>query len=372
MTNHSVAGLIFSNMHEKLIPDLTAFRSCGSVPFGGRYRLIDFVISNMVAGGISTVGVVTKSNYKSLMDHIGTGRDWDLARKRGGLVLLPPYASAGTGLYHGRMEAMISARDFVSHSGCDWGVMADCNYIFNADVQDIVSEHIASGADITVVAKNMRLAGSMLFDSVTYATDSDGRVTEVRLEPIEDGQYLCGLNMFVVSKSFMLRLIEQTQGRGVFHFERDILQARCRDLKIHAYITDAQVLRIGSMKEYYSANMALLQPAVRHELFDVHPVYTKVRDEMPVRYGLFAKVSNSLIADGCLIEGSVEDSVLFRSVSVGRGAKIKNCILMQGCTVEDGADIEGVVADKDTVITAGRRLAGCAENPLFIPKGGVV
>ena len=367
-----IGGIIFSNMHEGYIGELTALRSCGSVPFGGRYRMIDFPLSNMVDAKITTVGVITKSNYKSLMDHLGTGRDWDLSRKRGGIVLLPPFAAAGSGMYHGRMEALINARDFIMRSGCDRFVMFDCNYICSVDIQKLADEHENSGADITCVYKKEHLTGGRLTDCIAFDVAQSGRITGVRIDPNTEGNYNNSINVMYVSRDFLLKLIDGAQGRGICHFEREVLQPRIKELKVYGFELRSPVMRVGSMQEYYAANMWLLNREVRNELFYGHPVYTKVRDEMPARYGLNADVSDSMIADGCVIEGCVSNSVLFRGVTVGAGAKVSNCILMQGCCVQDGAQIEGVVCDKDTVITQGRVLVGCATNPLFVPKGGRV
>ena len=373
MSANKIGGIIFSNMHESFIGDLTALRSCGSVPFGGRYRLIDFPLSNMVNAGITSVGVITKNNYKSLMDHLRSGRDWDLSRKRSGLVFIPPYAQAGTGMYRGRVEALNTARDFILYESVDWFVLSDCNFIFNLDIAELAEKHIQSGADITCCYQKMQLAGEGLNDTVTYDLGKDGMIRGVRLDPNAEGVYNCGLNVMFMSKKFLLDLIDRTQGRGICDFEREIIQQKAIGaLKLGAYEVPGTALRIGSMREFYAANMALLKKQVRDELFNNHPVYTKVRDEMPASYGLAAEVSNTMVADGCRIEGSVSDSVLFRGVTVGKNAKVKGCILMQGCTVGENADITGLVCDKNTMITDGRVLVGCAENPLFVPKNGVV
>ncbi|HOP11388.1 MAG TPA: glucose-1-phosphate adenylyltransferase subunit GlgD [Oscillospiraceae bacterium] len=373
MSANRIGAIIFSNMHEKTIGELTAMRSCGSVPFGGRYRLIDFALSNMVNAGITAIGVITKSNYKSLMDHLRSGRDWDLSRKRSGLVIIPPYASAGSGMYRGRVEAMVTARDFIQYETVDWFVLSDCNFVFNLDIEELAEKHIESGADITCCYQKMRLSGDGLVDTVTYDLNKDGAIKGVRLDPNTEGEYNCGLNTMFMSKKFLLELIDKTQGRGICDFEQEILQQKViGELKINTYEVTGTALRIGSMREYYAANMALLQKRVRDELFNNHPVYTKVRDEMPASYGLTAEISNTMVADGCRIEGSVSDSILFRGVTVGKNAKVKGCILMQGCTVGENADITGLVCDKNTVITEGRVLVGCAENPLFVPKNGVV
>lgn len=371
MKDFSIAGIIFSNMHEGYLGELTARRSCGSVPFGGRYRLIDFMLSNMVAAKISNVGVITKSNYKSLMDHLGSGRDWDLSRKRGGLVLLPPFAAAGSGVYHGKAEALYNSSDYIRYTPADAFVLCDCNYIFNIDIRDLARRHFDAGADVTCVFARRSLSGSGLTDCLAYDINGD-RITGLRFDPNTEGEYNCSLNMMMVSKDWLLGVIDSTRGRGITHFEKEILQQHTADYRLVPYEVSSTVLRVGCLSEYYSANLKILDRDIRSELFYSHPVYTKVRDEMPARYGLDAVVSNSAVADGCCIEGEVSGSVLFRGVTVGKNAKVRNCIFMQGCTIEEGAAADSVVADKNVVITRGRVLVGCETNPLYIPKRAVV
>lgn len=371
MNKNFISGIVFSNMHDSKIPELTQLRSYGSVPFGGRYRLVDFVLSNMVNAQIDRIGIVTKHNFKSLMDHLGSGRDWDLARKGGGIILLPPFAQAGSGIYRNRLEALIGISDFVTHSQSAYFVMSDCDYLFNIDYTAAVNAHIASGADITCICKQMPLSAQQAQDCVTFQ-QSDGRITAVRCDPGEAGEYLCGLNGYIVSKQFLVSLIEHCRGRGYHGFEESVLQGGVDQIRLGVYEVNGSVIRVGSLEQYYAANMALLDRDLRAELFDDHPVFTKVHDEMPTKYGLDAVAADCLIADGCLMDGYCTRSVVFRSVVIEKGAKVQNCILMQGTRVCAGADISGVITDKNVVISEYTHLVGCAGNPLFVGKGKVV
>lgn len=371
MNKDFIAGIVFSNMHDAKLPELTQIRSFGSVPFGGRYRLIDFVLSNMVNARISRVGIVTKSNFKSLMDHLGSGRDWDLARKGGGIVLLPPFAQAGSGIYRNRLEALIGTYEFVVHSQSEYFVISDCNYIFNADYAEAVKEHIRTGADITCLSKRMPLSAQQAADCVTFC-ETDGRLTSVRLDPGEDGTYLCGLNNYIMGKKFLIALIEHCRGRGYDNFEDSVLQAGVGQMKLMNLEVPGSVIKIGSLEQYYAASMGLLDRELRDELFSDHPVFTKVRDEMPAKYGLEAEVSDCLIADGCLLDGCCSHSVIFRGVRIEKGARVRNCILLQGTVVRAGAELCCVITDKNAVVSENRVLAGSENNPLFVGKGKTV
>lgn len=371
MNKNFISGIIFSNMHDTKIPGLTQLRSFGSIPFGGRYRLIDFILSNMVNAQINHVGIITKSNFKSLMDHLGSGRDWDLARKGGGIVLLPPFAQASSGIYHDRLEALIGIYDFVLYSPSAYFVLTDCDYLYNIDYSAAVSAHIESGADITCICKEMPLNEEQASECVAFS-ETDGRISEVRIDPRTPGKYLCGLNAYVISRKFLLGLIEDCRGRGCGGFEKTILQGRVNTIRLSAYRVTGSVIRIGSLEQYYAANMALLDAGLRSELFDDHPVLTKIHDNMPTKYGLDSIVSDSLIADGCMLDGYCTRSIIFRGVVIEKGAKVQNCILMQGTRVCAGADISGVVADKNVVISEYTHLIGCGVNPLFVAKGKTV
>lgn len=372
-SNKNVLGLIFSNMHDSTIPDLTKSRTMGSVLFGGRYRLIDFPLSNMVNSGIDEVGVITKSNYQSLLDHLGSGSEWDLASKNGGLHLLPPFSHVSSGMYRGRMEALYGVWDFIKNSKADYVVLSDCDVIANIDYSDIVDAHIESGADITAVYAKDVLSAEQAQCSTVFGINDDGRIVDVLTDPYISGACNVSLNMFVLSKEFLKNLVLEANSRGLISFEKDILQARTHDYKIIAYRFDGYFSKITSMDTFYKANMNLLNTTNREKLFIANrPIYTKVRDNPPVKYGIGAKVKNSLIGDGCIIEGTVENSVLFRGVKVGKGAVIKNCILMQDTTIGTKCELSCVVSDKNVKISDMRMLTGSENYPLYLGKGAEI
>lgn len=369
----NVLGLVFANMHDTTLGDMTKNRTMGSVMFGGRYRLIDFPLSNMVNSGISEVGVITKSNYQSLLDHLGSAREWDLARKKGGLYILPPFGNVESTLYRGRIEALYGAMSFIKHSRAKYVILSDCDVVTNIDYKPIVAAHIESGADITAVAHTGVYSSDEIKTSTVFNVDADKNVTSVLINPDISGTCTTSLNVFVMSMDFLIETVNDALARGNVSFERNILQEKCRELKIKIYEYDNYFSKLNSPESYFKSNMALLEPENARKLFvPKRSIYTKVSDNAPVKYDLDSKVSNSLIADGCIIEGEVENSVLFRGVKVGKGAKVKNCILMQGTVVGDNAELNYLITDKNVSICENHILTSSPQYPMYVGKGASV
>lgn len=361
-------GIIFANMHDDMVGEMTEIRSMASLPFGGRYRLIDFHLSSLVAAGVTKVGVIAKRNYQSLLDHLGSGRSWDLARKRAGLSIFPPYGRSQEGPYHGRIQALHGIVDYLRHSSEKYVIMMDCDHVCNLNYDDVLKQHIASGADVTVVCRKVVHDEDMERDCVLVKPDLTGRIVELLFDRFEGG-CLASMDIFVAAKDKLIDLVETAISRMQTMFERDILLNNIQTLNIRAYDFEGFVRRIYSTRSYYEANMDLLDPANMDALFTPsRPVYTKVRDEAPVRYGIDAKVRNSLIADGCVILGEVENCMIFRGVTIGRDAKVKNSIIMQDTVVSERADLNCVITDKDVVINPDRTLVGHEKYPLYIKK----
>lgn len=369
----NVLGLVFANLHDTTLGDMTKNRTMGSVMFGGRYRLIDFPLSNMVNSGISEVGVITKSNYQSLLDHLGSAREWDLARKKGGLYILPPFGNVESTLYRGRIEALYGAMSFIKHSRAKYVILSDCDVVTNIDYKPIVAAHIESGADITAVAHTGVYSSDDIKTSTVFNVDADKNVTSVLINPDISGTCTTSLNVFVMSMDFLIETVNDAMARGDVSFERNILQEKCRELKIKIYEYDNYFSKLNSPESYFKSNMALLEPENARKLFvPKRSIYTKVSDNAPVKYDLDSKVSNSLIADGCIIEGEVENSVLFRGVKVDKGAKVKNCILMQGTVVGDNAELNYLITDKNVSICENHILTSSPQYPMYVGKGASV
>lgn len=356
-------GIIFCNSNDAVLNELTSIRAVGSVPFGGRYRLVDFALSSFVNAGISKVGLVTKQNFRSLADHLGSGRPWDLARKNGGITMLTPYAySNGAGVFKDRIDALSNSLDYVECANADYVALANANVVTTFSVEDMINKHIESGADITVAYKKD-------IDASTYISMKEG-IAKGFSSKTPAGEKNAYLECFVISRELLLSLVKEAALHNYTDLIVDIFHRNVNTLKIGCYEVCEYAKMINNVQEFFEANMDLLQKEVRNELFGLdNPVYTKLRDEMPCKYGFDSKVENSLIAEGSLIEGEVKNSIIFRGVKVGKGAKVENCILMQSCEVGENAQLEYVVADKNVAFKDGRTLMGCRTFPMVIGKG---
>ena len=376
----TAAGLIFSNIHDESLRELTALRTMASVPFGGRYRLIDFALSNMVNSDISKVGIITHYNYQSLLDHIGTGKDWDLARRSGGIKILPPFITAydargAESLYNTRLEALMGVSNFVNRCTEDVLVLSDCDIICNIDIKDILRAHEQSGADITIVVKKLTgdVAPSQRHSVVQF--NEDGRLTDIKeYTPDLGTEVTICTNIMVINRAYLAGILLDASAHGYTSFFRDVLARNVERANFRVYNYTGYYALINSLAGYFDCSMKLLDTDVRHQLFNVpsRPIYTKVRNSAPTAYRGDAKVSNSLIADGCIIEGEVENSIIFRGVRVGRGTKVKNSILLQDTIVGQNAFLNCVVTDKNAVIRDDRVLSGHSTMPFFIGKGVMV
>lgn len=371
MRGNNVIGLIFTNLHGELISELTDKRTMGSVPFGGRYRLIDFPLSNMVNSGINKVGVITKNNYQSLMDHLGSGKAWDLSRRRDGLFILPPF-NDGSEEYRNRISILNSIKSFLMNSKEEYVLISDCDSICNIDYQDVLSSHITNGADITVVYKRGQLPENES-EPMVFSLDSVGRVKDVLINPMIEGPCSFYMNKILMKRELLISLVSECVSKNKNNFKRDVIQGQFNNLKIYGYEFDGFLAVIDSMSSYYNANMQLMNSDVRNNLFNpARPIYTKVRDDMPTKYGLGSNVKNALIGNGCVIEGEVENCVLFKGVHIGKGAKVSNCVIMQDTIIGAGSSLSYVIADKDVVIKDNRSLMGFLTYPVYISKASVV
>lgn len=367
MIGKNVLGILYSDAYNDCISDLTALRTAGSVPFGGRYRFIDFPLSNMVNSGIIKVGVIAKSNYRSLMDHVGSGKSWDLSRKNAGLFILPPY-NFGGGQYSGRLEALRNTMDFIQASKEEYVLLCDTNIICNMDFSKLIEYHEEKESDITICYKNGKYP--QLANLMKFKPEADGRIKKMAVPPqAEEGEGTYGVNIIVMKKSLLERLVIQATAGDYDIFEKEVVMKNLDKLNIYGYEIDTFCSVIDSMQTYYDANMALLDPAISADVFDrTNPVYTKVHDDMPAIYGIGSKAKNCVLADGCKIEGEVENSVLFRGVHVAKGAVVKNSVIMQSCYIGEDANINCVIMDKNGVIRPRKAISGDSTYPIYIGK----
>ena len=376
----AVTGIIFSNIHDNNIPELTRLRTIASVPFGCRYRFIDFTLSNMVNANIFNIDVITQSNYQSLMDHLGSGKDWDLARHSGGIKILPPNIMAGDSARQTssttRLEALKSVYNSIVKIKDEYVVMSDCDVICNINFKAIIEDHIKNKADITVAVKTMPLTEEQAAANVLFASDETGRITDVLPYPKNySGDADVSLNIVVMRTDYLLHMVQDAIAHDYNSMTRDFIN-RYKDTKnFRVYKYDGYFACVSSLADYFRCSMEQINDDnARKSLFDVpnRPVYTKVRNSTPTYYSDTSSVKNSMIADGCVIEGTVENSILFRGVKVGRNCTVKNCILMQDTITGENVFLNYVIADKNVVVRDGRMLSGCDVQPYYIEKGKMI
>ena len=373
----SALGIIFPNSYDVTIPELANVRLMASIPFASRYRLIDFVLSGMSNSGIDNISLLVNKNYHSLMDHLGSGREWDLVRKNGGLTLFPPNAEKTSLHYTGRISALEGIVNYLCSQKEEYVVMADANCAVNFDFAAMLNTHVASGADITVAYNEteipegyLKLSGEDGF-YYSFKLDND-RITNIYANRKNGGKHNLSMSIFVLKRELLIQIVEAAFVRGLKYFERDVLMNSLDLLKVYGYKYDGYVARITSLQSYFNENMKLLDDANLNALFDAAPVYTKIRDDNPTRYIAGAKAENIMAADGCVIEGDVENSILFRGVKIEKGAIVKNCILMQDTVVKAGADIEYLITDKNVVISENKAMKGTDSYPIYITKNTTV
>ena len=317
-SNVNALGVIFANTYDNLVPELVAERSMASIPFGGRYRLIDFTLSSMANAGIDNVSVIVRKNYHSLKER--------------------------------------------------YVILSDSYIAMNFDFGSLIDAHVASGADVTMVYNRAPIPEGARSDNYTIRIDETGRVQEILSNDYRMGEQNLAMNIYVIERESLIHLIHDAAVRGLVYFERDILARNLKLLNVQAYEFKGYAARVSDMKSYFDENMRLLQDGSMDALFGPAPIYTKIRDDNPTRYVAGSSVKNSLLADGCVIEGTVENCVLFRGCQVKKGAVVKNCVLMQDTVVETDCGVEYVVTDKNVHITAGKKLAGTDTFPVFVAK----
>ena len=368
-------GIIFPNSYDSLVPDLVSERLMASIPFASRYRMCDFMISSMVHCGIDNISILVRKNYHSLLDHLGK---WDLARKNGGLNIVPPFAQKQIKVFSGRIEALESIRGYLIKQTEKYVILSDANIAVNFDFNALLDAHIKSGADVTMVYRKQEIPQSLIRQSTAgmdlyYALGINGdRVSKIYINPKESGEMNFSLNIYVIDRELLIRMVDEAYLHGDVYFVRDILEKKIDQLDVRGFCYDGYVAHIHDMNSYFEENMRLLKEENINALFSGNQIYTKIRDDNPTRYINGAKAKNVMVADGCVIEGEVENSVLFRGVKIGKGAKVKNCVLMQDTVIEDNASVEYVITDKNVTISEGKSLTGNDTFQVYVAKGQVV
>lgn len=371
---NNTMGIILTGGRNERMKELVAKRSVAAIPVGGKYRAIDFVLSNMVNSGVTKVGVVTQYSFRSLVDHLGSGKEWDLDRRNDGLFIFPPYLEGDTGWYRGSAEGMYNNLSFLKRSNDEYVIITTGNCIYKMVYDDLLKYHIEKEADITIVYRDMSdLNEDELKTLGIMNVDQEGRVKDLLEKPLYPKSTNASIGVYILKRTLLISLLQESAAHGYYDFVKDILIKNLNNLKIYGYPFKGYWRSMSSIPLFYQCNMEMIRPEIRKELFDDGgKIFTKVKDESPSKYNEEADVKNSIVADGCIIEGQVINCVLFRGVIIKKGAIVKNSIIMQGTVVEENVQLEYAILDKDVIITPGKSLRGELNYPVIVGKRAVV
>ena len=362
--------ILFSESYGVSPNEIAAGRTLATVPFAGRYRLIDVALSSLVHASIVDIGVITKEHYGSLMDHLGWGKDWDLDRKNGGLKILTPFTKAESAATRNRskVDALLSVKRFIERSDKEYIVLCDSNLVMNIDFKAMLKFHAEKGAEITMLYQTKVCP---THSGCVVDVDDSGCVVDAYYSSIQHTEpQNAVIGVYVINKALLLSLLDRAYTFGWTDFDRDFITKNLNKLKVYAYAHEGFSAIIDTVADYYDASMKVLNSDVRRELFHgSQPVLTRVKNSVPTSYGFDGKVTNSLVADGCKIDGEVHNCIIFREVVIEKGAVLNNCIIMQNTTIRSGANLNCVITDKDVVIGSGHALSGYQTYPYVIAKG---
>lgn len=367
-----VTGLVFAN--ENRMGTLTEKRTMASLPFGGRYRQVDFALSNLSCAGIGHIGIVTRRSYQSLMNHIGSGEEWGLELEEGGMEYLTPFSSSSASNYRGKLESIHNAMSFMEKSTDGYVVMIDAAILCNIDIAKVIENHIASGKDITVVTKAGIANGSKQLD-LAVKLDEKGEVVDMAVDYAAPAEYHASMDIFVLNKKWLIQQVKEHIAHNLYHMDRDLVLGLWQkgQATVNVYRFEGLAMFNESVQEYFANSLALTDKAVRVDLFGGnHPVYTKVRDRVPSYYGENCRLENCSVADGCMLGGTVCNSVLFRQVTIHPTAQVDSCVIMNDTVVAEGCELRYVILDKDVYVRPGTKLMGTPANPVIIKRGEIV
>ena len=371
----NVMGIIYTNKDDLSLRELTNQRSVAALPLAGRYRVVDLILSSMVNSGVRNVGVIMQRNYRSLMDHLGSGKEWDLHTRNNGLFLLPPFVTQENGgEYLGVLDALRANFDYLRRSKQRLALLTNSNMVFNMNFEPMIRQHEQTDADITLlytkVRRDMELSSAGKHTHAFLNVETGGRISDMEVNPNAANYDSMYMNVLLIKRTLLMHLVDGAAAHGEHDINRELIQPAIKSgsLKVYGYEFEGYYRRIETIKSYFRCNMDLLDYNVRQELFKKSPVYTKTRDDVPAVYREGNSVKNSLVADGCVIEGSVENCVLFRGVHIGRNASVKNAIIMQDSEIEDSVELENVILDKNVTVRAHGRLIGQVQYPIVIGK----
>ncbi|MDO4869270.1 MAG: glucose-1-phosphate adenylyltransferase subunit GlgD [Bacillota bacterium] len=368
-------GLIFADEHDADVSELTIKRTFAAIPFGARYRIIDFFISNMTNSGVRNIGIVATTKYESLMGHVRYGGEWDLNRRESGLTVLPPFSFYNAEMrYENVLEALQANLSYIEDCKEKYVLFSCCNAIGNIDYSAMLQQHIDSGARFTCLCTKNPIHKDASVPATEYKIDDEGRITDIIIGGLPDAGGYVATNTYIMEREDLVDILVQSIDQNKTSLRKDILKPALGESKIMAYVTDETLLYVDDLSSYLRSNLSLLDKDIRQELFDqeLRPVITRAGNSSPAYYGDGSKATNSIIAAGTVIEGTVKNSIIFRGVHIKKGAVVENCVINQDCTIGEGAMLNYAVLDKNVVINDKRLLSGYITHPFFVKSKAVI
>jgi len=369
------AGLCLSDPHPDRAGDGSPRRTLSAAHFAGRYRLVDFMLSNMVNSKITNIGMILNSHYQSLISHIGMGKEWDLARKSGGVTFFPPYHADERKSVNNELDGPLQrAAEFLHESDVEYVIVADSSVVCNIDYRPAIEAHRQSGADITAIYTKKCIGSAERENAVTFQISESGQVTSIDKNPDTSDTLNLSIGSFIIPKKIFISLTAAERNCGILHFSKSLLAGALDRLNVFAYEFKGYTAHICSVETFFHYNMEMLDTKKRNALFgfEGRRISTNRRDSLPTKYGKSAQVSNSIVADGCQIEGTLINSIVCRNVRIAPGAVVKNCILQDGTTVEKGSSLDFVITDRLVTISENRSMMGYQTYPVYIEISRVI
>ena len=365
-------GIILAAGNNKLMRELSYKRAVAAMPVAGSYRSIDFALSNMSNSKIQKVAVITQYNARSLNEHLSSSKWWDFGRKQGGLFVFTPTITADSSYwYRGTADSLYQNLHFLKSSHEPYVVIASGDGVYKLDFNKVLEYHIEKKADITIVVKNMQDRSEInRFGVITM--NNDNRITDIDEKPLETNLSMVSTGIYVIRRRLLIELIEKAAEEDRHDFVRDIL-VRYKNIKrIYGYELKSYWRNISSVDSYYKTNMEFLNKDTRDYFFKQYPdIYSKVDDLPPAKYNYGANVRNSLVSSGCIDNGTIENSVLFKKIYVGNNSVIKNSIILSNAYIGDNAYIENCIVESGSTIKANSRYVGDTGTKIVIEDSPV-
>jgi len=362
-------GIILAGGVDNKLKELTEVRASSAMPVGSCYRAIDFSLSNMSNSGVNKVAVITQYNTRSLQDHLNTSKWWDFGSKQGGMFVFTPFLSRENSFwFRGTADSIYQNISFLQRSNEPYVLITSGDGIYKMDYNDIIDFHVDKDADITILCKD--LGGMDVVNFGVVKMDDEGKVIEFEEKPLEAFSSTISLGIYLMRRELLIELLETIVPQGRYELVRDIIMRYRKRLKIYGCMYDGYWAAINSIESYYNINMDFLRKDVRDTLFAQEPyIETKSKDEPPAKYNAGSEVRNCLVGSGSIIDGLVENSVLFRRVHIGEKAQVRNSIIMEGCSIGHGCIVDHTILDKDVTLSGNLIIKGGPGNPKIIKKG---